>query len=127
MVIDCTLPVIGASELLGDSPREKQEGSVVRKQDLVRVVSRQTNQTESQTTSTVNAVFGAIQEALSRGEEVTISGFGTFRVVERAAREGRNPRTGGAMTIAARRSPTFRPGSQLKRAVGAAEGSAELA
>ena len=90
----------------------------MRKQDLVRAVAQQTKQTDAQATAAVNAVFGAIQEAMAKGDEVTISGFGSFRVVDRAAREGRNPRTGGVMTIGARRSPAFRPGSQLKRAVG---------
>ena len=54
---------------------------------------------------------------LARNEEVSISGFGSFKVVERAGREGRNPRTGEPMKIAARRSPTFKPGTQLKRSV----------
>jgi DNA-binding protein HU-beta len=65
----------------------------------------------------VNAVFDAIEKALSEGEEVTISGSGSFKVVERSAREGRNPQTGDPITIAARKSPVFRPGTQLKRAV----------
>ena len=54
---------------------------------------------------------------LSKGDEVTVSGFGSFKVVERAARQGRNPQTGEEMTIKARKSPVFRPGTQLKRAV----------
>ena len=90
----------------------------MRKQDLVRNVAKQTNQSEAQTTATLNAMVDVIQEALAQGEEVTISGFGSFRVVERAAREGRNPRTGDKMTIGARKSPAFRAGTQLKRAVG---------
>ena len=93
----------------------------MRKQDLVRAVAQQTRQTDSQASAAVNAVFATIQEAMAKGDEVTISGFGSFRVVERAAREGRNPRTGTTMTIGARRSPTFRPGSGLKRAVGATD------
>ncbi len=90
----------------------------MRKQDLVRAVAQQTRQTEAQAAASVNAVFGAIQEAMARGDEVNISGFGSFRVVERSARQGRNPRTGSAMTIGARKSPAFRPGTQLRRAVG---------
>ena len=90
----------------------------MRKQDLIRAVAQQTNLSESQATHAVNAVFSAIENALAEGDEVTISGFGTFRVAERAAREGRNPRTGGPMTIEARKSPAFRPGAHLKRAVG---------
>ncbi len=90
----------------------------MRKQDLVRNVARPTNQSEAQTTATINAMVDVIQGALAQGEEVTISGFGSFRVVERAAREGRNPRTGDKMTIGARKSPAFRAGTQLTRAVG---------
>jgi DNA-binding protein HU-beta len=89
----------------------------MRKQDLVRAVANETRASEAQATAAVNAVFTAIQNALAEGDEVTISGFGSFRVVERASREGRNPQTGGRMTIAARKTPTFRAGSQLKRAV----------
>ena len=90
----------------------------MRKQDLVRVVARETGQSEAQTALVVNAVFEAIQDALARGDDVNISGFGAFRVSERSARRGRNPRTGGPMTIGPRRSPAFRAGSKLKRAVG---------
>ena len=89
----------------------------MRKQDLVRAVAQETKLSESQATTAVNAVIRSIQNALASGEEVNISGFGAFRVVERAQREGRNPRTGGAMTIGPRKSPAFRAGTQLKRAV----------
>ncbi len=95
----------------------------MRKQDLVRVVARQTNQSEAQAGAAVGAVFDAIQEALAAGDEVNISGFGAFRVVERGSREGRNPRTGESMTIAARKSPAFRPGTQLKRAIEGSDGA----
>ena len=90
----------------------------MRKQELVRAVAQETSQTEAQATAAVNAVFRTIQEALARGDEVNISGFGAFRVTERSAWQGRNPRTGGPMTIGPRKSPAFRAGSQLKRAVG---------
>ena len=89
----------------------------MRKQDLVKEVADQTNLSEAQATKAVNALFNAIQDALANNEEVSISGFGSFRVVERAGREGRNPRTGEPMAIAARRSPTFKAGTQLKRVV----------
>jgi DNA-binding protein HU-beta len=90
---------------------------MVRKQDLVRSVAEETGQNETQATKAVNAVFSSIEKALASGDEVTISGFGSFKVVERSAREGRNPQTGASITIAARKSPVFRPGTQLKRAV----------
>ena len=89
----------------------------MRKQDLVRAVAQQATMSEAQATAAVNAVIGTIQQALASGDEVNISGFGAFRVVERASREGRNPRTGTTMTIGPRKSPAFRAGSQLKRAV----------
>ena len=89
----------------------------MRKQDLVRAVAQQANMSDAQATAAVNAVIGTIQQALASGDEVNISGFGAFRVVERASREGRNPRTGTSMTIPPRKSPAFRAGTQLKRAV----------
>ena len=89
----------------------------MRKQELVRSVAEATGQSESQASKSVSAVFDAIQNSLANGNEVTVSGFGSFRVVERSARQGRNPQTGESMTIAARKSPVFRPGTQLKRAV----------
>ena len=90
----------------------------MRKQDLVRTVAQEAKLTESQANTAVSAVFTTIQKALASGDEVTISGFGSFRVVERAAREGRNPQTNQPMQIPARKSPAVRPGTQLKRAVG---------
>ncbi|MDQ3514406.1 MAG: HU family DNA-binding protein [Chloroflexota bacterium] len=90
----------------------------VRKQELVRSVAQETGQSEAQAMTTVNAVFDAIERALVEGKEVSISGFGSFRVVHRAEREGRNPRTGDPMTIGPRKSPAFRAGTQLKRSVG---------
>lgn len=65
----------------------------------------------------VDAVFDTIQRTMSRGEDVTITGFGTFRVVKRAAREGRNPKTGEKIQIPASVKPKFRPGKALKEAV----------
>jgi DNA-binding protein HU-beta len=89
----------------------------MRKSDLVKAVAKEVDQPESQVSNIVNATFDAIESALSSGDEVTITGFGTFRISERAAREGRNPQSGEKMTIPARKSPSFKPGSQLKRAV----------
>jgi DNA-binding protein HU-beta len=93
----------------------------MRKQDLVKSVAQKTKQPESQVLSVVNTTFDAIQDALAAGEEVTITGFGSFRISERGAREGRNPQTGERITIPSRRSPSFRPGTQLKRAVAGEE------
>ncbi len=90
----------------------------MRKQDLVKSVAGQTNLPESQVSKVVDATFSSIRDSLAQGEEVTITGFGSFRISERGAREGRNPQTGNRITIPARKSPSFRPGTQLKKAVG---------
>jgi DNA-binding protein HU-beta len=65
----------------------------------------------------VDAVIGTIEDTLKSGGEVSFTGFGKFHVAERGAREGRNPRTGETMTIAASRVPRFTAGSGLKKAV----------
>ncbi len=65
----------------------------------------------------VEAVFDSITKSLGRGEDVAITGFGTFRIVKRAARQGRNPKTGETIQIAASVKPKFRAGKTLKEAV----------
>ncbi len=65
----------------------------------------------------VAAVFGSIEEALKAGDKVQLIGFGTFEVRERAAKQGRNPRTGEAMTFEASKVPAFKAGASLKAAV----------
>ncbi len=66
---------------------------------------------------TIEAVLGLIQKALLDGKEVDISGFGKFTVKESAAREGKNPKTGEKITIAARKSPAFKAAKAFKDAV----------
>lgn len=90
----------------------------MRKQELVKAVAEHLGKSESEASNAVNAVFSVISDNLSNGEDVTVSGFGSFKVVERSAREGRNPQTGEPMTISAKKAPVFRAGTQLKRAVG---------
>jgi len=65
----------------------------------------------------VNEVFGTITKTLAKGEDVTITGFGTFSVRKRAARMGVNPRTGEKINIAASKVPKFKAGKGLKEAV----------
>ncbi|OGG41316.1 MAG: DNA-binding protein HU [Candidatus Wildermuthbacteria bacterium RIFCSPHIGHO2_02_FULL_49_9] len=74
-------------------------------------------ETKKQAVQAVDAVFDAIVKTLSKGEEVAITGFGTFRVVKRAARMGVNPKTGAKIQIAAATKPKFRAGKLLKEAV----------
>ena len=65
----------------------------------------------------VDAVFESITSTLSKGEEVTIAGFGAFKVADRAARMGVNPKTGEKIQIAATKAPKFKAGKALKDAV----------
>ena len=65
----------------------------------------------------VDGVFRAIGEALANGEEVRLAGFGTFAAKNRAARTGRNPQTGEAMSIPAAKTPSFKAGTALRDAV----------
>ncbi len=103
---------------------ENQETvKALRKQDLVKAVAEELGKSESEAGNAVNAVFSVIERSLANGRDVTVSGFGSFKVVERSAREGRNPQTGEAMTIAAKKAPVFRAGTQLKRSVESAEGA----
>ena len=66
----------------------------------------------------VDAVFEAVGEALAKGEEVRIGGFGTFSTKSRSAGTGRNPQTSESLEIQASTAPTFKPGKALKLAVG---------
>jgi nucleoid DNA-binding protein len=65
----------------------------------------------------LGAILAAIQKALKKGDAVTLVGFGTFEVSKRKARKGRNPQTGEAIKIAAKKVPIFRAGKGLKDAV----------
>lgn len=74
-------------------------------------------ETKKQAVAAVEAVFDTIVKTLGRGEEVAMTGFGTFRVAKRAARMGINPKTGEKIQIAASIKPKFRAGKLLKEAV----------
>jgi DNA-binding protein HU-beta len=87
------------------------------KQELVEAVVKAADLTKKDANVAVDAVLEAIQGYLEDGEKVSLIGFGTFEVRERAAREGRNPRTGETLKIAASKVPAFKAGKKLKDAV----------
>jgi DNA-binding protein HU-beta len=87
------------------------------KSDFVDKVAAESGLSKKDAGSAVDAVIRSIENALKSGEEVSFTGFGKFHVADRGAREGRNPRTGETMTIAASRVPRFTAGSGLKKAV----------
>ncbi len=87
------------------------------KEELVNAVATATKLSKKDTEATINATIDAITAALAEGDKVTLVGFGTFQIRERAAREGRNPRTGAVLRIDSKRAPSFTAGKGLKEAV----------
>ena len=87
----------------------------MRKQDLIDAIAAQQNLPKRQVTMVVDATFNAIRDAMANADKVTLTGFGSFEVVQRNEREGRNPRTGQTITIAARRSPCSSQSSHSAR------------
>ena len=87
------------------------------KAELVDAVASAASLSKSDAGRAVDAVTGSIASSLSRGEQVAVVGFGTFSVKHRAARMGRNPRTGEAIQIQASNVPGFKAGKALKEAV----------
>ncbi len=87
------------------------------KADLVDHVAKQADLTSKAAKESVDAVFKAIADTLKRGEKAVVTGFGTFSVRKRAPRTGRNPQTGAAIKIPARKTPGFTAGKTLKRAI----------
>ena len=79
------------------------------------VAAKATGLTKKQAAEAVNAVLDAIAEALAAGDDVKITGFGGFEVKERAARAGRNPKTGEKLHVGASRSAAFTPSTVLKK------------
>jgi len=86
----------------------------VNKQELIGVVAATTGLSKGDATKAVDGVFDAITAALKKNDEVRLVGFGTFHVAERAASEGRNPRTGEPLKIPASKQPKFKAGKGLK-------------
>jgi DNA-binding protein HU-beta len=89
----------------------------VTKSEFVDQVANKAEVSKKEAGDIVDAALSVIEETLSRGGEVTFSGFGKFHVAERGAREGVNPRTGEKLQIAASKVPRFTAGSGLKKAV----------
>ncbi len=87
------------------------------KAELVAKMAEKAGISKKDAEAALNAFMDAVKEALANGEKVSLVGFGTFEVVERAERKGRNPQTGEEITIPATKAPKFRPGKGLKDAV----------
>ncbi len=87
------------------------------KEDLVKLVSEKIGITKKAAEQAQKAVIEGISSTLEKGESISLVGFGSFKVVERAAREGRNPSTGEKMQIPASKAVKFTPSKSLKERV----------
>ena len=89
------------------------------KTELIEAIATRSKTTKAQTTAMLNGLLEVIQETMASGNDVQLVGFGTFSVTERAGREGRNPATGVAITIPAKKVVKFKPGKALSDAAAA--------
>jgi len=87
------------------------------KSELVDAIAENSELSKADSSKALDAVIKSVGDALKNNDQVTIVGFGTFLVRQRAARTGRNPQTGAAIQIAAANVPAFKPGKALKDAV----------
>lgn len=87
------------------------------KSELIDVIAEQTGLTKVAAAGSLDATIAAITETLKKGDSVTLVGFGTFEVRKRAARTGRNPKTGETIEIKAASAPAFKAGKALKDAL----------
>lgn len=87
------------------------------KTELITAVSDRTGIAKKDVGSIIDATFSEITNSMAAGDKVRLVGFGTFETRDRGERQGRNPRTGKPMTIAAKKSPAFKAGKALKEAV----------
>ena len=87
------------------------------KTELVDAVAAKTGQTKTATAALLDGFIEAVKESLVKNESVQLIGFGAFEVTDRAAREGRNPATGAALKIAAKKVVKFKPGKALAEAI----------
>ena len=87
------------------------------KTELISAVAEKTGVSKKDTEKTVNAVLDTISETLAKGDKIAFVGFGTFETRKRAAKTGKNPRTGETLSIPASTIPAFKAGKTLKEAV----------
>jgi len=89
----------------------------LKKDELIAIVSESADITKKSAGDAINTAIEGITSALEKGDSISLIGFGSFKVVERAAREGRNPSTGEKMQIPASKGVKFTPGAGLKERV----------
>ena len=94
-----------------------QGDKIMNKTELIATVAGKTGMTKKDTEAAIKAILDIVGDSLKKGEKVQLIGFGSFEIHERAARTGKNPRTGESVTIPASSTPVFKAGKALKDAV----------
>lgn len=89
----------------------------MKKSEIIDSLAVKTGLTKTDVEKVYNETFNLLKDELVKGNNVAVAGFGTFKISNRAAREGRNPQTGAAMKIPASKAVSFKAGSALKEAV----------
>ena len=89
----------------------------MKKSEMIEALSERTGLSKTDAEKMFNATFDLFKEELSKGNKVSVAGFGVFKISERAARDGRNPQTGETIHIAASKSVSFKAGTELKAKV----------
>jgi DNA-binding protein HU-beta len=95
-------------------PTDPHRGEDVNKSELIDHIAKQADISKAAAARALEAVVGGVKATLKKSGSVAIAGFGTFTVSKRAARTGRNPRTGASIKIKSAKVPKFRPGKALK-------------
>ncbi len=90
------------------------------KADLLEELAKVSNLTQKESETIVNTIFDTVTEALAKGDKVELRGFGSFRIRQRRARRGRNPKTGTSLNVPPKRVPFFKVGKELRQLVNAA-------
>lgn len=107
--------------------REDREVRMTKRGIIEELLTRHKNSTHRESETIVNVMFDEMAKALARGARIEIRGFGSFGVKKRRAREGRNPKTGAAVKVEAKRIPFFRAGKELKLELNGAENPTSVA
>jgi DNA-binding protein HU-beta len=97
--------------------QRRTQGHTVNKAELVDLIADKADISKASAARALEAALAGITDALRAGDQVSLVGFGTFAVKQRAERQGRNPKTGELLNIAASRSPGFKPGKGLRDAL----------
>jgi DNA-binding protein HU-beta len=95
------------------------------KKELIDAIASKTGSGKADAERAIAALIEVISDTLKKGDSLSLPGFGSFEIRERAARTGRNPKTGEEIAIAASRVPAFKPGAALKAAVNGGKGKEE--